>query len=205
MDMSATYRAGAAFCFPHAAIVYDRFHIKKLMLDAMDEVRRAEQGTRSCRSRKAGRKLLMIPARKATASQRERTEALCQQYPKTGRAYCMVQMIDDIYCSRDVMSAAELLRRLMSWMAHSRLDPMKRAAHSLKKHADGILAYFRSLSTNAFAEGMSSLIQTAKRKARGFRTFEGFRTSIFLVAGRLQFQCPAPYPLEPQQTFRGSG
>ena len=42
---------------------------------------------------------------------------------------------------------------------------------SLRKHQEEILAYFINRLTNAFAEGMNSLIQTAKRKARGFRTY----------------------------------
>ncbi|MHB1453665.1 MAG: transposase, partial [Saccharofermentanales bacterium] len=42
-------------------------------------------------------------------------------------------------------------------------------------------------------EGLNCLIQTAKRKARGFRTFRGFRTMIFMVVGKLKLSCPNPF------------
>jgi transposase len=57
-------------------------------------------------------------------------------------------------------------------MMHSRLEPMKKVARTLRKNQPEILEYFINRLTNAFAEGMNSLIQAAKRKARGFRTFE---------------------------------
>lgn len=37
------------------------------------------------------------------------------------------------------------------------------------------------------------MIQTAKRKARGFRLFKSFRTAIYLVGGRLKLACPKPF------------
>jgi transposase len=51
---------------------------------------------------------------------------------------------------------------------------MKKVAESLKQMKSTILAYFRYRITNAIAEGINSLIQTAKRKASGFKTFDGF-------------------------------
>ena len=34
------------------------------------------------------------------------------------------------------------------------------------------------------------MIQSAKRRARGFRTFEGYAYMIYLVAGKLNLFCP---------------
>ena len=60
-DMSSAYLSGIRDCFPNAQIVIDRFHVSQLMRDAMDEVRRGEQGAKTSRNRKSGKKLLMIP------------------------------------------------------------------------------------------------------------------------------------------------
>ena len=193
MDMSAAYRAGSALCFPRATVVYEHFHVKKLVLDAMDEVRKEEQGRRFSRSRQAGRKLLMLPESRLSEAQTQRLQSLQRSYPKTGRAWRMVQVLDDFYRCMNLDEATEIFRRLTSWMMHSRLEPMKAAARSLRAKKKEILAYFANRISNAFAEGMNSIIQTAKRKARGFRTFEGFRTAIFLAAGRLSFACPVPF------------
>ena len=192
MDMSRTYRAAADLCFPKARVVYDHFHVKKLMLDAMDIVRREEQGRKIARSRSAGRKLMMIPEHKMNEQQKKKKEALSREYPKLGRAFRMVKQLDDLYFSQTRMEAESVMRRLTSWMMHSKLAPMKEAAASLRRNKEEILAYFEQRISNAFAEGMNSMIQAAKRKARGYHTFEGFRTAIYLAVGKLSLSYPSP-------------
>ncbi len=43
MDMSPSFIAGAMDEFPESAIVFDRFHIVKLLNEAMDDVRKRER------------------------------------------------------------------------------------------------------------------------------------------------------------------
>jgi transposase len=193
MDMSRTYRAAADLCFPKARVVYDHFHVKKLMLDAMDIVRREEQGRKTARGRSAGRKLMMIPEHRMNEQQKKKKEALSREYPKLGRAFRMVKQLDDLYFSQTRMEAESVMRRLTSWMMHSKLAPMKEAAASLRRNKEEILAYFEQRISNAFAEGMNSMIQAAKRKARGYHTFEGFRTAIYLAVGKLSLSYHSPW------------
>ncbi len=193
MDMSQTYKAATKLCFPGATIVYDHFHVKKLMLDAMDTVRREEQGRKVARLKSSGRKLLMIPEHKMNAQQREKMMQLSREYPKVGRAFRMVMQLDDLYRCQTRLEAESVMRRLTSWMMHSNLEPMKRAAASLRRHKDEIMTYFEQRISNAFAEGVNSLIQTAKRKARGFHTFQGYRIAIFLAVGKLALSYPQPW------------
>ena len=47
--------------------------------------------------------------------------------------------------------------------------------------------------TNAVCEGINSMIQAAKRKAREYNTFEGFAAMIYLVAGKLELPVPDPF------------
>lgn len=78
-------------------------------------------------------------------------------------------------------------------MRRCRLAPMREAALSLLRHHTKILAYFRQRLTNAVCEGINSLVQTAKRKACGFHSFEGFASMIYLVSGKLQLATPNPF------------
>lgn len=194
MDMSATYQKACELCFPKAKLVFDHFHVKKMVLEGMDEVRTEEQGKKMARKKNAGRKLLMIPEGRMTDEQIAAKDALSKEYPKTGRAFCMVQEFDDLYRCQTMEEAEREFIKLTSWMMHSRLTPMKRVAQSLRRKRTEILEYFQNRLTNAFAEGMNSLIQAAKRKSRGFRTFTGFRTMIFLAVGKLQLCYPCPFP-----------
>jgi transposase len=74
------------------------------------------------------------------------------------------------------------------------IPEMKRAARTIRAHWDGIVAYLKTRVTNGVAEALNWIIQTVKRKARGFRTVEYFSAMIHLVASHLQFNLPDPVP-----------
>lgn len=190
-DLSAAYRSGIQHCFPKAKHTVDKFHVKKLLLDAMDEVRKNEQAKQRKKQR-ISRKLLMIPETKQSEDQRLKVEQISKEYPQTGRAFRMVQSIDIVYASSTIEEAEQKLNQLYRWMRKSRLEPMKKVASTLKNYFEEILNIFRSKLTNAICEGINSMIQAAKRKARGYHTFEGFSSMIYLIAAKLELACPNP-------------
>jgi Transposase and inactivated derivatives len=105
----------------------------------------------------------------------------------------MVQTLDAVYASYNIQQAESSMNALIRWMRRSRLEPMKAAANTLKAYKREILAYFAARITNAIAEGINSMIQAAKRKARGYRTFRGFACMIHLIAGKLSLSCGSPF------------
>lgn len=186
-DMSTAYKAGKEICFPYAQLIIDKFHVKQIVLQGMDEVRREEQGKIA-----KGRKLLMIPQNRQTKMQSEKITELSKAYPNTGRAYRMVQALDEVYKCQTPNDAERMLNRLIGWMQRSRLKPMKKVAGTLKERRKNILAYFQNRVTNAICEGINSMIQAAKRKARGYHTFEGYSSMIYLIAAKLKLACGNP-------------
>ena len=65
---------------------------------------------------------------------------------------------------------------------------MKKVAVMLKKHLSGLLAYFRHPISNAKSEACNSRIQSIKSAARGFRSFENYRTRILFYCGKLDLK-----------------
>lgn len=191
-DMSKAYMNGIQECFPYAKLTIDKFHVKKLMLESLDEVRKAEQREHRSKELHKSKKLLMIPETRQSAEQRQHVIELCKQYPKTGRAFRMVQALDTVYTSENAEEARTRFESLYRWLRKSRLEPMKKTALTLKRHSEEILNIFRSRLTNAICEGINSMIQAAKRKARGYHTFEGFSSMIYLIAAKLRLACPNP-------------
>lgn len=191
-DMSKAYKNGIEISFPYAKITIDKFHVKQLLLKAMDEVRKEEQKEYKGKVLFQSRKLLYIPETKQSEQQRLRITEISSQYPKTGRAFRMVQALDLVYASEDIVEASKRFDALFRWLRRSRLEPMKKVAMTLKEHKTEILYIFKSKLTNAICEGINSLIQAAKRKARGYHTFEGYSSMIHLIAGKLQLACPNP-------------
>ena len=193
-DMSKSFLPAIETNFPNAENIIDKFHVKKVLIDALDEVRKAEQ--KAVADKKElfrGRRLFMIPEAKMTAEQSVKLAEMSKRYPLTGRAYRIVAGLDDFYASRNPKEAEAAFDGLYSWMRRCRLKPMKDAAETLKRHKNKILAYFKNRLTNAICEGINAMIQAAKRKARGFHTFEGYSSMIYLVAGKLDLAVPNPF------------
>lgn len=194
-DMSASFLSSVKEYFPNAVRIVDKFHIKQALLKALDDVRKDEQKeTKDKKQLFSYRKLFMVPKGRMTEGQKERIESLSKSYPKTGKAFRIVQALDAFYAANDRDEGERLFVKLYSWMRRCRLEPMKKAALTMMRHKDEILNYFTSRLTNAISEGINSMIQAAKRKARGFHTFEGYASMIYLIAGKLQLSVPHPFP-----------
>lgn len=193
-DMSKSYLPGVKENFPKAEQIIDKFHVKKVLTDALDVVRKQEQKeTDNKKDLFLNRHFLMTPESRMNSEQLTKLAALSKAYPKTGRAFRIVQALDLFYASKDDVEAASQFKHLYSWMRRSRLKPMKDAAETLMNHEHQILNYFHDRLTNAVCEGINSMIQAAKRKARGFNTYEGFAAMIYLIAGKLELAVPAPF------------
>ncbi len=96
----------------------------------------------------------------------------------------------DIYKEPSRQWAELQFDRWQSWAKRSRLQPMKDVAATLARHRDGVLAWFDSRIANGLIEGINSLVQAAKAKARGYRSLRNLKAITYLVAGKLQLNLP---------------
>ena len=62
-------------------------------------------------------------------------------------------------------------------------------AHA-ERHRDGILRWFDSKIANGLIEGINSLVQAAKAKARGYRSLRNLVAMTYLIAGKLDLKLP---------------
>jgi len=69
----------------------------------------------------------------------------------------------------------------------------------VKHHWAGVLRWYDSKINNGILEGLNSLVQAAKAKARGYRTFRNLKTIIYLLTGKLDYR-KWVYPLEVKGT-----
>jgi transposase len=67
---------------------------------------------------------------------------------------------------------------------------MIKAAQTIKAHWDGVLNWFESHLTTGLLEGINSLLQAAKARARGYRSDRNFIAMAYLIAGKLDFRLP---------------
>jgi len=188
MDMSAAYAAAVRAALPAAAVVYDRFHVSKLLGEAVDPVRRAEHKELSAEGDerlKGSRYLWLWHPAELSGQKLEAFEALADQNLRTARAYYhRIQFIEFWECA----SVAEAQLHFTQWYHEARrsqLEPIQKVALTLKEHLLGLLEYFKHRITNAVTEAFNASIQSIKASARGFRNFEHYRTRILFFLGRL--------------------
>lgn len=185
-DMSPAMIKGITEQLPKAEITFDKFHVFKLLGDAIDKVRRQEM--RKDKTLKGSRYSLLKNPENLTAKQREVLAEVQQRNAKLAEAYRLKETFRDVYRQPSKHDAKGMLKAWIVSAYASGIAAMRTVADSMRKQWDGILRWYDTQITNAIMEGLNSLLQAAKRKARGYRTMRNLRLIAFLVAGRLDFK-----------------
>jgi transposase len=189
IDMSPAFIKGVGESLPKAEITFDKFHAVKIVNDAVDAVRRAEQKSQFVL--RGTRYIWLRNPDNLSERQRDTLDGLSLRHLKTGRAYQIRLSFQDLYDQPSTEAATAYLKKWYFWATHSRLDPMIDAAHTIKRHWDGILRWFSSKIANGLIEGINSLVQAAKAKARGYRSIRNLKAMIYILAGKLDLRLPA--------------
>jgi transposase len=170
-------------------IVFDRFHIMKHVLHAVDLVRRKEHRELRAKGDETlvGSKYMWLHSKEnLPAIHRKQFKSLREANLKTGRAYAIKENLRQLWRYTSSTWAERHWKRWIGWALRSRLKPIIYAANTLRTHLRGIMNFFAHPVTNAVSEGLNSKIQTVKKRAYGFRNAEHFRTAIFFHCGGLQ-------------------
>jgi len=188
-DMSPAFISGVEKQFPDAHLTFDRFHVMKILNDAVDEVRRQEVKDRP--ELKGSRYVWLKNQKNLKPSQSEMLDQLSMKKLnlKTSRAYQIRLNFQELYQQPAALAEA-FLKKWYFWATHSRLEPIINVARTIKNHWQGILRWFTSKINNGILEGINSLIQAAKARARGYRSERNLITMIYLIAGKLEFDLP---------------
>jgi transposase len=188
MDMSAGFAAATCQEAPQAAIVHDKFHVSKMLNEAVDKVRRREhqQLKKEGDERLTGSKQLWLYHPANLSDQRfEAFQELLQENLKTGRAWLHKENFSGFWAQEGRWAGEGYFKRWYASAIRSRLEPIKKIARTLKAHLGNLLNYFAYPITNAVTEGLNSKIQQLKSNARGFRSFLNYRTRILFFCGKL--------------------
>ncbi len=172
-DMSPSFISGVSERFPNADLTFDKFHIMKIINAAVDEVRRQEQKDRP-ELFKTRCIWLKNPERLKTSQSRTLEHLTVKKLNlKTSRVYHIKLNFQDFF-NQPPENAEVYLKKWYFRAAHSRLEPIKKAAGTIKRHWHGVLRWFQSGISNGILEGINSLIQAAKARARGYRNIKNW-------------------------------
>ncbi len=188
IDMWQAFENSVASHAPQAEIVFDRFHISKHLNEGVDKVRREEHRElmKDGDDRPKGmRYQFLFNAEKLDEERQEELNALQKQQLRTSRAWGIKDYFRRFWDEPDAIAGREFFDHWYNWAIRSRLEPMKKVARLLKNRLENILSWFRHRITNSNAEGFNSRIQAIMSKARGFRSFQNYRTGILFFCRKL--------------------
>lgn len=182
-DMSPAFIRGIEEQFPKAEITFDKFHVMKMVNEAVDDVRKEEQ--KVAPQLKRTKYLWLKNETNLKEEQKEELTRLKDSNLQTGRAYRLKLAMQDLWTTPHIL-ADVYLREWIGWARRSQLEPMVDLAKSVKKHEEGILRWFHSRMTNGLLEGINGLVQAAKRKARGYRNVNNLIAMVYMTANKLR-------------------
>ena len=188
MDMSKAFISAAEQHFPHAELCFDRFHVMNLCGEALDQVRK--QVAKEHGLPKGAMWALRGNLENLKEEQRILREQICKEHRKIARAISIREFLADFWNYRNREDAQQHLKAVISWCSRSRMEPFMKLAKTLKSHMNGILGYYKNYTTSAAVEAINGLLQLARRRARGFRTFANFQAMAYWIAGGLTIDIP---------------
>jgi transposase len=182
-DMSPAFIRGIQDYFPQAEITFDKFHVMKLVNEAVDDVRIAEQ--KQAPELKRSKYIWLKNESNLKKEQRETLARLKDTNLQTGRAYRLKLAMQEFWSTPQIF-ADMFLREWIGWATRSQLTPMVGLAKTIKQHEEGILRWFHSKMTNGLLEGINGLVQAAKRRARGYRNVDNLIAMVYMTANKLR-------------------
>lgn len=172
MDMWKPFRESFLRHCPRIHVLYDKFHVIRHLLDAVNEVRKGEFKKAQGRFRGllAGKKFILL-ARQAHVRGRARealTELLAAN-AKLFKAHLLKESFAHLWSYRSRTWALKFFRGWTAQLKWSRLKPLQRFARMVEAHLDGILAYCERPVSLGFIESANLKARNVIRRAYGYR------------------------------------
>ncbi|MGM0568880.1 MAG: ISL3 family transposase, partial [Elusimicrobiota bacterium] len=194
-DMSVAFIKGIEDNFKEPAITFDRYHVMKIMNKAVNDVRIREAKEQSILNKT--KYIWLKNYTNLSAKQESKLKEIIEIKNlnlHTVRAYHIRENFKQFYEVNNKKKAEELLKKWFWWATHSRIEEMREVAWTIKRHWKGVLNWHENRISNGLLEGLNSLFQAAKAKARGYRSLRKIRTVIYLLMGKLEFELPKVLP-----------
>ena len=178
-DMSEAFLAGVAHHLPQARVTLDRFHIVKLVSDAVDAVRRRERHDQPCL---VGSKYSVLKSpEKLTAEERDLLADLERRNLETATAYHLRLVFNDFFDQTSYHAGRGFLKAWVAKATMSGIEEMARVGRTIRDHWQLIVTWTQTRITNGLLEGFNSLLQAMKSSVRGYRSVEYITTVGYLI------------------------
>lgn len=183
IDMSAAFFASVVDNIPEATIVFDHFHVVKLMNEAVDKVRRdAYRDVKDKAVKKAikGTRWLLM-ANSEALDNKEKLEKALSLNDSLFKAYYLKEDLRQIWMQVDKKDAETKLLEWVDMMRKTGIEHLVKVANTVMGYRTGILSWYDHRISNAKVEGINNKIKVLKRVAYGYRDEDYFRLRLFAL------------------------
>ena len=139
MDLSPAYIAGVTEHFPKAQITFDRFHVVKLLNEAMDQVRKSERA--EYEDLKGHKYTFLKNPQNLSDTKRQELEVLVRAYPNLGEAYRLKTLFNDLWGMPSKEAAGVFLNQWCDEVDLASIPAFDKFVKTVKAHWDGIVLY----------------------------------------------------------------
>ena len=187
IDMSAAYYQAVSDHLPDAAIVFDWFHIVKLLNDKLSQLRRdlyREATDQLQKNVLKGIRWLLLKRSENLDDERnesERLNAALQLNEPLATAYYLKEYLQQLWDHKTRTAANRFLDDWIGLAEASGIRVLKTFARTLARYRTGILAWYDHPISTGPLEGTNNKIKTLKRQAYGFRDQQYFMLKIMAL------------------------
>jgi transposase len=185
-DMWPAYISSVMKNCPDADIVFDHFHIKKKVNEALDEVRRSlyrDEEELNKRTVIKGTRWLLLrnyDNLKEGNQKKHLEEALLMNKP-LAEAYYLKEDLQYLWKQDGKAKAEEFLDNWLKQAWAATATVMKKLANTIASHRSGILNWYKHPISTGPLEGINNKIKVLKRKAYGYRDMDYFNLKIYAL------------------------
>ena len=194
MDFWVPFETATKLCHPNCKIIYDRFHLSRLVNRVIEEERRDYQNDLNKEERKFIKKhtrwVLLRRLYNCNDKQRDRLDELRDANEWLYNLYLLKEDFLSIFDEPD-MSKEGAREHISLWIKRihtTAYEKLKRFAKNLLKRLDKILDWFDYRISNAKSEGINNVIKTILKRGYGYSDFCYFRLKILQRCGYLMNQ-----------------
>ena len=187
IDLSPAYISAVTENLPKAKIVFDHFHVVKLMNDQVTEIRRRlyheVKDVLQKEALKGARWVLLKTPENLSGKhdEKQRLKVVFFFFFPLSSVYCMKEDLRQIWAQPDKNTAADVLDGWIKTAMSSGIAPLIKMGKTLLAHRYGILNWYDHPISSAPLEGTNNKIKTLKRQAYGFRDLQFFKLRIMAI------------------------
>lgn len=195
MDMWDAYVKSVHKNLPHAAIVFDRFHLKMHLNQCIDELRRSinrniELSKEEKKIIKNKRWVLLKKQSRHSKKDQQALEEIKTLNMPLYEGYLLKEQFDLFYHCETSQQGKEFIENWFSQIPDTVKLFFEPFFKTIKNYLYGVISFFKHRYTNAVAEGLNNKIKVLKRMAYGYRDKEYFKLKILRRCGYLQHAQP---------------